>query len=120
MANIKQIVKGVLIAFLVTLILLVIFSAILTYTNVKEDVINPVIIVITVISILIGSSIVNMKIKRNGIANGGLIGGTYILILYITSSVINWNFGLNLQSVIMIVLGILFGIIGGIIGVNRK
>ena len=120
MERFKQIAKGVIIAFIVTLVLLIVFSAILTYTNIKEEVINPVIIIITAISILIGSSIVNMKIRKNGLANGGIIGGTYILLLYVISSMLNWNFGLNLQSIIMIIVGIVFGIIGGIIGVNKN
>ena len=67
-----------------------------------------------------GSSFANMNIKKNGILNGGVIGGAYILILYIISSLLNWNFGLNMQSVIMILVGIIFGILGGIIGVNKK
>ena len=61
-----------------------------------------------------------MNIKKNGILNGGIIGGTYILILYIISSLLNWKFGLNMQSIIMIIVGIIFGVFGGIIGVNKK
>ena len=61
-----------------------------------------------------------MKIRRNGLLNGGLVGGTYILILYIISSLLNWKFGLNMQSIIMIVVGTIFGILGGIIGVNKR
>ena len=71
--TIKNIAKGTGISLLITLILLFIFSAILTYTNISENTITPVILVITAISILIGSSIGNMKIKRNGILNGGII-----------------------------------------------
>jgi len=52
--------------------------------------------------------------------NGAIIGGSYILILYLISSILNWKFGLNIQSIIMIVVGMIFGILGGIIGVNRK
>jgi len=52
--------------------------------------------------------------------NGGIIGGVYILIIYLISSLLNWKFGLNIQSIIMIVVGIIFGILGGIIGVNQK
>ena len=67
-----------------------------------------------------GSSLANMNIKKNGILNGGIIGGTYILILYIISSLLNWKFGLNMQSIIMIIVGIIFGVFGGIIGENKK
>ncbi len=47
-------------------------------------------------------------------------GGGYILILYLISSLLNVRFSLNMQSIIMIVVGVVFGILGGIIGVNRK
>ena len=68
-----NLIKGVGIAFISTIILLIIFSAILTFTNINENVINPVIITITGISILIGSSIANNKIKKNGLLNGALV-----------------------------------------------
>ncbi len=118
--NIKHIFKGVGIALLTTIILLLIYSLVLTYTNVSENTITPVIIVITATCILLGSSIGNMKIRKNGLLNGGAIGGIYILILYLISSIWNWKFALNIQSLIMILAGIVFGVIGGIIGVNRK
>ncbi len=116
----KSIFKGIGIAMISTVIMLLIFSIILAYTNTSENTITPVIIVVTGISILLGSSIGSIKIKKNGIINGGLIGGIYILILYLISSILNWRFGLNIQSIIMIAVGMIFGILGGIIGVNKK
>lgn len=118
--SIINILKGVGISLITTVILLIIFSIILTYTNIQESAINPVIMIITAISILIGSSIGNIKIRKNGLLNGGIIGIGYILIIYLISSILNWKFSLNLQSIIMIITAIIFGILGGIIGVNRK
>ena len=118
--TINNIAKGVGIALLTTFILLLILAAILTYSEISETIINPVIIVITAISILIGSSIGNVKIKKNGLVNGALVGGIYIFTIYLISSILNWRFGLEIQSIIMIVVGMIFGILGGIIGVNKK
>ena len=118
--TINQIAKGVGISLMTTFILLLIFAGLLTYTQVSETMINPVINVVTAISILIGSSIGNIKIKKNGLLNGALIGGIYMVTIYATSSILNWKFGVELQSIIMIVVGIAFGILGGIIGVNKK
>lgn len=114
-----QILKGIGISLITTLVFLIIFALILTYTQVEEKTINPVIVVITALSILIGSSIVNIKIKKNGLINGAIIGGAYMLIIYLISSILNWKFGLNAQSIIMIVVGVIFGILGGILGVNN-
>ena len=119
-ATLKNVVKGILISFLITVILLFIYALFLTFTNIGENTITPVIIVCTAISILIGSSISNIRIKKNGILNGALIGGGYILILYLLSSILNARFNLNIQSIIMISVGVVFGILGGIIGVNKR
>ena len=118
--TIKNIIKGTGIALITTVILLLIFSIILTYTNIEENVINPVIMIVTAISILLGSSLGNIKIKKNGLINGGTIGAIYIITIYLISSILNWKFSLNLQSIFMIIIAIVFGILGGILGVNRK
>lgn len=118
--NIGIISKGVIIAIITSMILLLVFSAILTYSNVPESVSNPVIITITAISILLASQISTRKIKRNGIVNGGIIGGIYIIALYLISSIITGNFALGLNAIIMIIASVVAGMLGGIVGVNSK
>ena len=118
--NFKNILKGVLISLISTLILLLVYSIILTYTSIGENTIGPVVIIITAISILIGSSIGSFKINKKGIWNGALIGGIYFFIVYLISSLINMQFSMNFMSIILISVGIIFGILGGIIGVNKK
>ncbi len=118
--NYINILKGLGIALIITFIFLLILAIVLTYTNASEDIINPTIITITAISILIGSSISNMKIKKNGLINGGIVGGLYIILIYLFSSILNESFTLTIQSIVMIVIGIAFGVLGGIIGVNKS
>ena len=115
-----NIIKGVIISIVFTLIFLFIFSIILTYTTISESFITPTIIVITAISIFIGSSIGNIKMKKNGLFNGALIGGIYLLSIYLLSGIINQNFSLSTQSIIIIISGMICGMFGGIIGVNKK
>ena len=117
---IKNIFVGVIISFACTILFLLIYSILLTYTNLSENTMNVVITLITAISILIGSSMGNMKIKKNGLINGGIIGGVYLIIIYLISSLLNWKFNLSIESIILILAGIGFGILGGIIGVNKK
>ena len=118
---ILNILKGLVISIIFTLICLFIFSCLLVYTDINENLMQPVIIAITGISILIGSSIGNRKTKKNGILNGAIVGILYILCIYIISSIVNGgDFRLGMQSLIMIGIGLLGGIIGGVIGVNIK
>ena len=118
--NLTSIIKGVAISITFTMIFLLIFSAVLTYTNVSEEWTQPVIIVLTSISILIGSSIGSLKLKKNGILNGATIGLIYFIIIYLISSIISSNFSVNSQMIITVIAGTIFGIIGGIIGINKK
>lgn len=117
---IKKIFKGVLISLVVSFVLLAIFAIVLTYTSVSENTIVPVIIVVTGISILVGTILESRKIVKNGIGLGGIIGLVYVLILYIISSLLNAEFSINTQSFILILVAIFSGMIGGIIGVNNR
>lgn len=118
--NLLRIIKGSILAITTSIIALIIFSVVLTYTDVNENVIPTVIIVITAISILIGSQITTSNIKKNGIINGILVGIIYVVLLYLMSSIVSKNFSLNNYAIIMIVTSIAIGGLGGIIGVNRK
>ena len=110
--------KVLIIAILFTFLALSLFSVLLVFTNLGEETIEPVILVVTAVSILIGSSIALRKAKSKGLLKGGLIGFLYVIVIYIASSLANSNFALNSASVIMIVGGIAGGAIGGIIGIN--
>lgn len=92
----------------------------LSYTSVSENTMVPVIITITGISILIGSSISSMHIKKQGMLNGALVGLIYMLTIYILSSIVLSSFELTMNSIIMILVGIGTGMVGGVIGVNMK
>ena len=92
-----SIIKGTAISFLATIIALTVFAVLLTYTELSENTVKPVIITITGISILFGSSIGTKKIRKNGLITGGIIGTLYILIIYIISSAMNANFALSLN-----------------------
>lgn len=113
-----KIVKGLAISFIVTLITIFIFSVLLTYTNISESIIPTVIIILTFVSILIGSIISMKKTSKNGLINGAIIGGSYVVLLYLISSFLNTGFALNAYTIGMIIAGIISGIIGGIIAVN--
>lgn len=118
--NIKKILKGSAFSIIITLIGLLIYSIILSYTSVAESTMPTIIIIITGISILIGSTISTSNIKKNGIVNGMLVGLIYITLIYLLSSIITGNFLLNINSIIMIIVSVLTGAVGGIIGVNMK
>ena len=118
--SVSNLIKGIIIAFFITTILIFILSAILTYTNISETFIPIGTVIVSSISILVGAFLSTHHIKKNGIMNGGIIGAIYIITLYILSSIISGNFSINTQAIIMIIICILTGAIGGVLGVNTK
>ena len=118
--NIINVIKGAIIAIILSLIFLTIYAAVLSFTNVSENTMVPVVLVITGISILIGSSMSSISIKKKGLMNGALVGLIYAITLYILSSIFGAGFSIELNSIIMIIVSIITGMIGGIIGVNLK
>lgn len=116
--NIGRIIKGSVTAIIVSLILLLIYATLLSYTNISETTMTPVVITISGVSILIGSTISSLKIKKQGMLNGALVGLIYILFIYILSSILLTGFEINIKSLIMMLVSTVAGMIGGIIGVN--
>lgn len=116
--NFIRVIKGSSLSIAISLILLLIYAILLTTTNISENTMIPIIIVISGISILIGSSISSFKIKKQGMLNGALVGIIYMAIIYILSSILLTGFAISVKSIIMILTGMITGMIGGIIGVN--
>ena len=116
--NLLKIIKGSIIAIVLTLILLLITTIILTYTDVSENILPTAVIVVSAISILIGSILSSMNIKKNGLLNGALVGLIYMVVIYLLSSIAVTGYGINLKTLIMILISVVAGVVGGIIGVN--
>ncbi len=119
-SNFINVARGSIIAITITLVCLVIFSVILANTEVAESTINPVIILVTAVSIFVGSIMSVSRILKRGIINGGIVGMIYFLAIYILSGIVNSNFSINISGIILIICGILAGMLGGIVGVNIK
>ena len=110
--------KAIFISICCSLIFIFVLSFLISSTNLNENIINPSVIFISAISILIGGFLASKKIKKRGILSGALVGIIYMLIMYMVSSLLNMNFSIDLNALIMIGFGILGGAIGGILGVN--
>ena len=110
--NFIKIIKGAIISIILTLILLTIYAALLSFTSISEGTMVPVVLIVSAVSILIGSSMSSINIEKQGMLNGGLVGLIYVLFIYILSSIFLTGFRLDLNSIIMIVISIVTGMIG--------
>lgn len=114
----NNILRGIIISLILTFGLLLIFSAILTYTNVRENTMGTVITIVTVISSITGGFFTTKKIKKNGFLNGALVGISYITIIYVVSGICGGGFAFSAYRLTVIVGVVIAGMLGGIVGVN--
>ena len=112
--------KGVVLSFSTTLILIVLMSIILTYSNLSEGVIPVVNSIIMILSIALGSIYMSLKVKKNGWLNGAVVGLLYIIILIIIGSIFIDTFKLDSFILLRSVISIITGIVGGMIGINLR
>lgn len=118
MEKTKIVITSILKGYIITLLLLFIYSILLTYTKISESTIPSFIFLIGMISVFISSSLAMIKLKKNGLKYGGIIGFGYVLTLYLLSSIYENTFALTKYSIMTIIFYILLGMIGGIVGVN--
>ncbi len=118
MSRLFFILKGVLFTYILNLIFLLVYAAVLTYTDVSESTIPTVIFVINLLGIFISTSITSIKIKENGMKYGAIIAAIYIVTLYLFGTFAGTGLSLTSYAIATIIFNILIGMAGGIVGVN--
>jgi putative membrane protein (TIGR04086 family) len=118
--GLMPIVKGILVSYIITIPIFIIFALILTYTNFPEKLIPSAVMVTTIISILTAGSVATRNIRNKGWLNGAIVGLVYVGILYLLSSIIFMKFTIDSNVLFIFLLAMVTGSIGGIIGINLK
>lgn len=115
-----DVLKSLGVAFLLTLVLLSIVTALLTFTSLKEDRIPLINTIVMILSIVIGSISLALKVDEKGWLNGGLIGILYFLILILINFLFIKPFIFDIYTIGKLFICLVSGVIGGMIGVNIK
>lgn len=112
--------KGLLISFAITVILMILFTLMLTFTNISENMLTVFNSISIISSIVIGALYSSYKTNRKGWIVGGIIGFCYIIIIILINAIINKELSFNLYIIIKMLIALIVGMVGGIIGVNLK
>lgn len=114
------IIKGVLFAFIISLIMFALTALAVSFGDMSDWIINVIIIAVSVISILVAGMFASKNAKSKGFLYGGAIGFLYMLVLYFIGALAFDRFGIDLRVLTMLVIGVVSGALGGIIGINLK
>jgi len=116
----KQILKGVALAFVISIVLILISAVIMTYSPIPDEMTRAVTIAVSGISVLFAGLVTARKSRRQGWLSGATCGLLYALFLYIFGSLIMLDFSITLYTLIVGVMGFFLGALGGIVGINTK
>jgi putative membrane protein (TIGR04086 family) len=116
-SRISYLLKGVIMAFVITIILLVFFSLLLRFTSLSESRLHLLNNLTMIFSLAISSLYAAIKIKEKGWLHGGIVGLLYYLVIFL----INLIFIRDTEISILLsklLISVVTGIIGGMIGIN--
>ncbi|MGN1033801.1 MAG: TIGR04086 family membrane protein [Intestinibacter sp.] len=120
MSRIINIFKGLGYAYIFTLVVVLIYNALLTFTKLSSDNTGLVLSIIMTFGAAFGGFYACKQIKEKGMIYGLLEGLLYIIFLIILIFLAKENFSFEISMLYSIILTTLAGGIGGIIGVNFK
>jgi putative membrane protein (TIGR04086 family) len=112
--------EGVLRGFILTLILILIYAAIMTFTDISSGVSSVFYMITTLISIMYGTVYTVRKIKKKGWVIGLIISIMYMIILYLLYIISGKDSTLiyNQSTLIRLALAVAVGILSGMLGIN--
>ncbi len=115
-AGIKYIFAG----YLLTFLMIVIYTALLTFTQMTDKYIMFVILLTTIMS----NTYIGYKFARNAESKGmlwGVLGGILYGVMFILLGlVMGEQYVFNTRSIFVVAFSLVAGGIGGIIGINSK
>ncbi len=96
---IKSIFKGVIYAVVLTLILVLVFAMVIKWANLDDTIIKPVMQVIKVLCIFMGTRITIKNATNMGWMYGGIVGMLYMMFTFIIFSLVDGNFVIGFMAI---------------------
>ena len=107
-------------SLIITVVVMLIIAAIVTYTSLPEKVMPLITSIIMVLSIALSGLFSAARLEKRGFMQGLLTGAIYILFILFLSWVLVNDFSVDRFTIMKGTIGILSGGVGGMIGVNLK
>lgn len=112
-------IRGLIVALMVSLGLVVIFALVLKWFDLSDSIITPITFVIKYLSVIVGS-LIAIKGESKGLIKGGVFGMLYTGLAFAVFSFLSNSFSLDLTTLLDFVSSIILSSIVGIIKVNKK
>jgi len=118
--QIKALLVGVLVAFAITCLVFLVYSLLITYTDITERNLPMVVAVTTLFSVMVAGYDAAKNAQNKGWLWGMAAGLVYILILTALMMSVLQRFAVDTRTFTAVVLSLAGGGIGGILGINLR
>lgn len=112
--------KSLAYSYLATLLAVLLYNVLLTFTSMSGNTITMAASFITTLASAYGGFYASVKIKEKGLIYGMLVGLLYITVMLLVVFLANDAFKFEMNMVYKMLLTVVSGGIGGILGVNFK
>lgn len=117
-ATVAVMAKGVLYAYFLSLLVFLLVSILVQYTQLTEAILPFVSYATALVTIFVGAAYVANRLKINGWLNGGITGLIYLFGLLIFAFVLVPEFTIHIGYISKVFLAFAAGVAGGIFGIN--
>lgn len=116
--EIKFVLKGALLALLISAIVCVLTSVVLYFTSLTEGLVPYAVYITSILSIIVGAAYAARKANVKGWLHGGLTGLIYVLVLAVFALIFDLGFEVDMNYGMKLLIGFFAGALGGILGLN--
>lgn len=113
-------IKAVAIAYVISVILLVMTALIATFQSVSDKGIGIMVNVVTAIGVMLCGFLTGRRSDKGGLLAGAVSGVVYTLLLCLIGNLVARNFSPGINVITAQIIGVVCGSVGGIIGINTK
>ncbi len=118
--DIKRIVKGILFAFIFSIVAIGILTAAVFFSDISDRTIKTVIFIISALSAFLGALLAARNVPARGLLHGLVVGIGYFAIITILSLAISSSTALNSRNILRFAAVLAAGMLGGTLGINSK
>ena len=114
----KKILKGVVLAFLISLILICILAVVVYFSGIQDRTISTLVLVISAVSVALGAYFLARNISSGGLLNGLLLAFVYFAVLLVVSFAVNGGVSFSGSNLLRLFSQGMAGALGGVLGIN--
>lgn len=117
---IKRLIKTLALGIILCVVFIFIISLVITYTDVSENIINPSVNILRLITILICSIVFTFGERTKGWLKGLISGGAFCTVICLAGIIFIDDYTTLANPLKLLTEGAILGMTGGIIGINLK